>query len=732
MAARTEPTVPAFHRNVVFNAHHSPMGAFFSFTCGHAGTRGGLGAQLNRPADQDVFIGIKQGDRAGDGPLTCLPFFADDAATAPGVSAYRPEQVRRHYGWATDRWVTPDFEFTIFTPFSGIVDADRVSAEYDRSMLREDLRPAVVAELVVDNRKGKKPKTAFFALRFHEPGVRVLDTDLSHGQLGFGLSRRLGFAAACYQADPDPSVGAAFMEPQDAFPFLRDTLEDGLRGRGSLHLLGNCPGIGFEVPPGEKLALRLAFGAYVEGVVSTRLEGRYLYTKLYGSLEDVLSEALDDFELASGFARSLDRELLQSGLSPDQQFLVAHATRSYYGCTQLLEVGGQPYWVVNAGESGTVNTLDFAADQVFWELRQNPWVVRNLLDNYNRFYSYTDRVKHHRTGELHPGGVSFCHDQGVNNNFAPFGRSSYELSDVKGRFSHMTQEQLCNWVLVAASYVAKTNDLDWLRHNGHVIDACLASMRNRDHPDPQKLNGVMRYESERCGKEGHEVTTYDALDPSLAQARNGLYLAVKCWAAYVGLKLMFDRLGVYGEPAAEQARFAANTIAGHLKQDESFIPAVFDKDHPGHHARVLPAVEGLVFPLYWNDCESGAGSTAEALQDYGPYRSLLDALRTHTTTLLRDPEGRNRLPDGGLKLTSASNNSWFSKIALCQHAAREVFDLEIGDARQKAADAAHVKWQTEGPAAYWAMSDLTADAECVGNRYHPRSVTTVLWLDGKK
>src|SRR5688500_5565589 len=101
MAARPEPTVPAFHRNVFFNAHHSPMGAFFSFTCGHAGTRGGLGAQLNRPADQDIYVGVKQGDRAGDGTLTCLPFFQDDGATnAPAVATYPPEQVRRYYGWA--------------------------------------------------------------------------------------------------------------------------------------------------------------------------------------------------------------------------------------------------------------------------------------------------------------------------------------------------------------------------------------------------------------------------------------------------------------------------------------------------------------------------------------------------------------------------------------------------------------------------------------------------------
>src|SRR5687768_3018424 len=111
MATRPEPTVPAFHRNVFFNGHHSPMGAFFSFTCGHAGTRGGLGAQLNRPADQDVYVGVKEGGRSGDGVVTSLPFFKEDlpaqgAGLVTGVATYAPDQVRRYYGWATDRWVT--------------------------------------------------------------------------------------------------------------------------------------------------------------------------------------------------------------------------------------------------------------------------------------------------------------------------------------------------------------------------------------------------------------------------------------------------------------------------------------------------------------------------------------------------------------------------------------------------------------------------------------------------
>src|SRR6185295_9767952 len=105
-----------------------------------------------------------------------------------------------------------------------------------------------------------------------------------------------------------------------------------------------------------------------------------------------------------------------------------------------------------------------------------PWVVRNLLENFLKYYSYFDQVKipvareqsaSARVGEqkargrsaaasptqrqgvttiestqgdagssgggsgndgyeLAQGGISFAHDMGAANAFAPFGHSSYE------------------------------------------------------------------------------------------------------------------------------------------------------------------------------------------------------------------------------------------------------------------------------------------------------------------
>jgi xylan 1,4-beta-xylosidase len=42
-----------------YNAHHSPIGAFASFTLGFRGDAGGLGLELGRPANQNIYIGVE-------------------------------------------------------------------------------------------------------------------------------------------------------------------------------------------------------------------------------------------------------------------------------------------------------------------------------------------------------------------------------------------------------------------------------------------------------------------------------------------------------------------------------------------------------------------------------------------------------------------------------------------------------------------------------------------------
>ncbi|KGP85302.1 glycoside hydrolase family 52 protein, partial [Paenibacillus sp. MAEPY1] len=59
-------------KSIFYNAHHSPIGAFASFTLGYKGAKGGLGLELGKPADQNVYIGLQSRDSEN---YEALPFF---------------------------------------------------------------------------------------------------------------------------------------------------------------------------------------------------------------------------------------------------------------------------------------------------------------------------------------------------------------------------------------------------------------------------------------------------------------------------------------------------------------------------------------------------------------------------------------------------------------------------------------------------------------------------------
>ena len=286
-----------------------------------------------------------------------------------------------------------------------------------------------------------------FALNHARPGSRILEEDLGSGRLAFAFRREAGGAAELFDfttSEEGVKIDAA------PFIFMRWSASDGVRERHNpVHLLGSCPGFGFEVPAGKKYGITIALGSYLEGFQTNGLDGRYLYTRYFKGLADVLKTALDNAGKIVASAQSLDTKLDSAAVSEDQRFLISHATHSYYGSTQLLEFEGQPLWVVNEGEYCMMNTLDLAVDHVFWELEHNPWLVRNLLDTFVRRYSYTDEVKVYKSEfapsvdtvqvdpsqtppppdeaqlnrpyDTKPGGLSFCHDMGAHNNFSPRG-----------------------------------------------------------------------------------------------------------------------------------------------------------------------------------------------------------------------------------------------------------------------------------------------------------------------
>lgn len=70
--------------------------------------------------------------------------------------------------------------------------------------------------------------------------------------------------------------------------------------------------------------------------------------------------------------------------------------------------------------------------------------------------------------------------QGVGNVFSPPGSSAYEQGGLTGLFSMMTHEQLVNWVLCGAAYVARVpEDTTWLAASMSVFKSAFTSLKNR-------------------------------------------------------------------------------------------------------------------------------------------------------------------------------------------------------------------------------------------------------------
>jgi xylan 1,4-beta-xylosidase len=698
--------------NLFFNAHHSPIGAFASFTLGYPGNGGGFDLELGRPPRQNIFIGLERDTE--EGYFDALPFFevADDESKRYDIENPDPDQnkpklifpfakscVSRQFHVSTDTWEAGDIRFTLYSPVQSVPDPAIASPE----AVKLAVVPAVLAELTIDNTRGSRTRRAFFGYQGSDPysSMRRLD-DTYPGLSGIGQ----GLITAI--ASDNPAA-------ESALHFSMENILTNPHKENWTFGLGPVGALIMEVPAGSKQTFRYALCFHRSGAVTAGMEASYYYNRFFRNIGEVAVYALEHFQELKEKAEQADRKFDGTALTDDQKFMLAHAIRSYYGSTQLLDANGEPFWVVNEGEYRMMNTFDLTVDQLFFEVKLNPWTVRNELDMFVKRYSYEDTVRFPGEAAEYPGGISFTHDMGVANTLSRPHYSAYELYGLDGCFSHMTHEQLVNWVLCASVYVEQTGDTKWLEDNLMVFIRCLDSMLNRDHPDPAKRNGIMGLDSSRT-MGGAEITTYDSLDVSLGQARNNIYLAGKCWAAYVALEKL---LAHHGRPdlaktAGEQAVRCADSIVSFMKP-EGYIPAVVGE---GNDSRIIPAIEGLVFPYYTGN--------REALQRDGRFGAYLKTLERHFCTVMK--EGVCLFPDGGWKISSTSNNSWLSKIYLCQFIARQILGVPHGEAGA-AADAAHVRWLTHERLSFWSWSDQIISGEITGSKYYPRGVTAILWLD---
>ena len=142
--------------------------------------------------------------------------------------------------------------------------------------------------------------------------------------------------------------------------------------------------------------------------------------------------------------------------------------------------------------------------------------------------------------------------------------------------------------------------------------------------------------------------------------------------------------------AKAQAEKAAATIASFLNES-GYIPAIMGEDCD---SKIIPAIEGLIFPHVLGQ--------KKALDEEGRYGDLIKALKTHFKSVLK--KGTCIYPDGGWKLSSSADNSWLSKIYLCQFVAREILGVKT-KATKETADKAHVNWLLKEENLRFAWSD---------------------------
>ncbi|MGA9286714.1 MAG: glycoside hydrolase family 52 protein, partial [Anaerobacillus sp.] len=341
--------------NNFFNAHHSPIGAFSSFTLGFGGNGGGLDLELGRSPRKNIYIGLESLKR--EGHYDALPFFGSNEDESKRYDIENPdpdpdkpeiihpfpkENVERDFQLGTDTWKAGDLTFTVYSQVHPVENPQEASEDE----MKRTLVPAVLAELTIDNTKGEKKRRAFFGYEGSDPysSMRRLD-DTAEGLAGIAEGRLTAIAS---KKNEMKSAMHFSMENILTTPY-EENWTFGLGPLGTLIA---------DVPEGEKVTYQFAICFYRGGIVTSGMDTSYFYTKYFPNIESVAEFALAHFDELKQRAVQSNAMISEANLSNDQKFMMAHAIRSYYGNTQLLDHNGKPFWVVNEGEYRMMNTFD--------------------------------------------------------------------------------------------------------------------------------------------------------------------------------------------------------------------------------------------------------------------------------------------------------------------------------------------------------------------------------------
>lgn len=693
-----------------FMTHHSPVGAWSSFTFGLPGK--GVSIDHESPSVEntaDFLVAVSRGPEK----VTAFPFISGvlnvdnemiQTGTASAVNDFSfksrwnfipPSQMQRRLSSCIDEYSGGDMTLKVYTPHCRLPDPDKGHS------LKYACCPGILIELTVDNTGHEEPAYGFIGLSYCSKG-RIRPLDWSSETL-CGVAFSSGWAMASRTVD------------RQVYTIRDNAIAQHVEhGRKVVHNGGNEGGICFFVPPGSRKTLEVSVGFYHEGEATQGLSGKYFYSRYFSRVEEVCEFILDHADLIRKDCNIHENEL-QDVSDPGKYQVFCQALRAYYANTQLIDVDGHPYYNVIEGQYLWRNTLDLAADHLPFELWQNPWVVRNIMDLFIDRYSYHDKVRFTGIpGEVFPGGLSFTHDVGNYTAYSPKGYSGYEMTNTKG-YGYMTTEELLNGIYCIASYAITTKDMEWIHKRAYIATELLTSMENRDHYDPSKRNGILKGESIRCGELGHEITTYDSLDHSLMSSIGNLYVAVKTMCAAILLSEYFYLAGLndYAVKAENMAEKTGKSLEAFFDSRENCFKANIYSENT---SKVIAAVEPFAVPAF-------LGLKAKLARNTG----LMALFRKHINTCLK-PGICLEEKNGGLKLSSSSVNTWPSKVILCMYVLEKVFDIDLQ--KEYPSIMRELLHWTQVTAAEKTISDqILCDERVVrGGSYYPRHITSALWV----
>jgi hypothetical protein len=666
-----------------YNVDHSPVSSWSTLVYGM--TQSGGVQVCKQPGGengtliphQGIIVAVKQ-----DQTERLMPFTSGQAKLPEG-ELISDKEVTRTLGACTDHWTIPmGVTWTHYTPVWALKDWHKATDQEQRRFVL----PVTWMQFHIDNREGNTEKRLLFSLQ--QPAV------VASGWKGFDG----------YVVDQDSSIAvktgdAELLTPQQA---KADFGVDGATSAFCLH-----------AGPGTEKVVTFYVAQYRPGVLAN-FSGhplKLMCDSLFTDINDILKTAQDELPAVVTRCSGMDQKLASCAQDDERKFNAADSLHSYQYNTILHQMTDtkEPVWGVIEGECSCINTFDLTVDHVFYELCIHPWTVRNELDHFLSPYSYTDQLSLPGQPGLLPGGLGFCHDMGS--------RISFSSKDKGAVYKVlMTQEELQNWILCACLYWKSTGDNDWLEQNKDTFARCLQSMQVRDDVYPAKRDGITTYVS-NVGERNGEITTYDAMDAALQHPRNSLYIAGKSFACYTMLSPIFKQLGDANlQSEAQQAEaYTARGILSHWDDEHQCFPSLFDGSSA---SRVIPAVEGLVYPY-------AMGLEKEVALD-GPNADLIGHLRTHINTVLV-PGVCIDSKTGAWNLSSLGHNTWQSKVYLNQFVVENILGIK-NDATGRNADAAQYAYQVEGaPAVCWTDQFFTSSHTAYGCRHYPRGVTSALW-----